>query len=700
MKLALAACAFAVQLFAQDILIDELRRHPQPPFSAIQLVSYQAHIEIEGLWAETRLDLRFHNPNSQRLEGTFVLPIPRHAQVDRVTLDINGKATPAELLQADKARDIYESIVRRMKDPALVEYVDSDLIRARVFPFEPRSERRLSVTYRTLLESDYGMRRYTLPIKRSSTAPATIEGRVLRSGIDHLTSPTHPLKLTQASDHWAFSTGSDRPHEFELLAQTTSDQMRISAQFHQENADSGWVMLRISPPSAIETVSKNPKDIVFVVDSSGSMAGDKLKQVQAALVFCLQALNPDDRFQIVRFATEAESLATEWVANNSANVLRATQFVKDFQAIGGTHIEEALALTAQLPRDPKRPQLVLFMTDGKPTIGARDESVLLATMKAGQRRFFTLGVGYDVNTHLLDRMSEQSKGFRTYVRPEEDLEIKLSSLYQKIQSPVMTQLKLSAKGMRLSAQVPQQLPDLFHGSEIQVLAKFMGQGKASVELTGLIMGQTERCRIEIMIPSKPVQAPYLAKIWAQRRVGYLLDEIRLHGESAEVKDEIIRLAKAWGILTPYTSFLILEDEEEQSASTDPPVRRLFEPEPSVRREWKKSYSQLSASSGEGSVNASKTTREMADGDADYDRRPPIQTQHPTHWVAGRMFVQERDHWFEQTQPPIQVERAQHIQFASAKYFELLNDNPHLAAILKLGNVVFLWQGQTVVIDGP
>ncbi len=685
-------------VLGQNIIV-EPRHIPQPQiFQPIQLTQYDANISIQGNWALTELRMLFFNANPQRLEGTFMLPIPSGAQVDKVTLDINGKPTPAELLDAQKAKTIYEDIVRRMKDPALIEYVGSDLLRARIFPFEANSSRTLTVSYRTLLESDHHFSRYILPIRHN--IDVNIQGSLeMTSEIASIESATHTLTTkVESPTRTSFSTRSGEG-DFELIYRSQSVATELSAQFHTQDEKSGWVMLRITPPSEMATAQLQAKDVAFVVDSSGSMAGEKLEQAKKALNFCLNSLKKHDRYQIIRFSTEAEPLHDDWVSLNQETRQNGLAFVDGFEAIGGTNIEEALKHVQGLSESSERVQMIFFITDGKPTIGSRDEAHLLSLIQGNKRRFFTLGVGFDVNTHLLDGMSEVSRGARTYVRPEEDIEVKLSHLYRKVQSPAMTELKLETHGLRLTAITPPDLPDLFHGSEIDVLARYTGQGNATIKLVGKLQGKTVSKTVKCDIPKQTTKANYIPKIWAQRRCGWLLDQIRLNGESDEVIQEITQISKAWGVITPYTSYLILEDDAEAVASGRRDAMPNA-PAPQRLREMEENYRELKATSGRGSVQASEAAQVLADSRSEMTHKDVgmLGMSTPTRWIAGRMMTEINGVWTQVSGDSIDLKTARKLTFASEAYFKLLAEHPELRSLLALGKVCFWLKDRAYLVE--
>jgi Ca-activated chloride channel homolog len=207
----------------------------------------------------------------------------------------------------------------------------------------------------------------------------------------------------------------------------------------------------------------------------------------------------------------------------------------------------------------------VFFTDGRPTIGETVAEKIVQNVgkrNTASTRIFTFGVGDDVNAAMLDQISDQTRAISTYVRESEDIEAKVSSLYGKISNPVLANLKLTVgDGVQISEVYPPQLPDLFHGSQLTVLGRYTGKGHAAVKLTGSVGSETKDFVYELNFAEKTeTEKPFVEDLWARRKVGYMLDQIRVNGEKKELVDEVVNLAKRYGITTPYTSYLVVPDQ--------------------------------------------------------------------------------------------------------------------------------------------
>lgn len=569
------------------------RPRPMPPrvypFAPLRVEYHQVTVTIKDQVAITEVDQVFVNPNNARLEGEYIFPLPKGAEIDKFSMDINGKQQEAELLDADKARQIYTDIVRSMKDPALMEYADRGMFKVRIFPIEPNGKKQIKLKYTQVLKSDSGLVGYTYPLSTEKFSSAPIESVGIKCIIDTqhpiktVYSPSHKVEVNRKGEKQAvvgWEVKNAKPDtDFQIFYSTQAPNkgdigVNLLA-YHDgdpKNVDGGHFMLFISPGNiADKQIAK--KDIVFVLDTSGSMAGEKLDQAKKALKFCIANLNDGDRFEVIRFATEAEPLFDGLRDVSKETRAKAGEWVEALKPLGGTAIEEALnkaVKTAKAGEQKGRPTMVIFLTDGRPTIGTTDETQLVDSVKKeiGDKsiRVFSFGIGTDINTHLLDRITEHTKAASQYVLPSEDIEVKVSSFFTKINYPVLSSVELKVKGdVKVSKMYPAPLPDVFRGDQLIVMGRYTGKAEgattdAAIQLEGIINGKKETFTYEVTFPNKATDNTFVPRLWATRRVGFLLDQIRLSTVDPEVKDEITRLAKQYGIVTPYTSYLILEDE--------------------------------------------------------------------------------------------------------------------------------------------
>ncbi len=622
----------------QQVHIVPAPGHDHP--NAIYLASASLSVEIRGGVAHSTLTQVFANPNSWQAEGIYLFPLPEGAAVTDFRLTMDGIPVRGEVLDREEARNIYLDIVRRIRDPALLEWINNRVFQARIFPFEPGGERTLTLSYAQILpkEGDFRVFRY-LTGQGTMTAPPDMialrepgivptldrqtgqvrrtqpgqEGQQRRRStsfvvegtirddrpIRSIYSPTHALSvehLEEGSRAEFSAEGRLQSREGFTLYYGTGEQQEIGMGMltHRPPGEDGYFLLTITPGS-VSRREGLPRDVIFVLDTSGSMRGDrKLEQAIEALDFGLSTLGGRDRFALVTYNSSIRAWRDELMSADRRTVTEAREYIRQLAAEGGTNIEGALTASLDFASesveengDGSHLTYVVFLTDGLPTVGETEPDALLEQASEGlprSVRLFTWGVGYDVNSFLLDRLATEHGGHSAYVEPMEDLEVKISAFFSRISTPVLADLAIEVVGAETWDLVPARLPDLFEGAEITVMGRYRGSGRAEVRLTGRADGREQRIRHQVTLPRRESETAFLAPMWAQRKVGFLLEQIRLHGESDELKDEVVHLGETYGIVTPFTAYLVIEehmydlDEMERMAVAAPSTeaRRMIQ----------------------------------------------------------------------------------------------------------------------------
>ena len=438
-----------------------------------------------------------------------------------------------------------------------------------------------------------------------------------QSPIKNIYSPSHELAVRKTDEHSASASyegsndASDR--DLSLYFSTNNEDVGMSLLTYKSGDRDGYFVLLASPRVTIPKEKILPKQVVFVLDRTGSMAGKKIEQARKSLLFCLNSLHKEDRFDVITFSESAEILMPKMEPASEANVGRARKFVENIEASGGTNIDEALRAAMKLVKDDAGTQkMVVFLTDGLPTVGETNINTILQharelngtrhlaaeskpnvlrkitqfhaanqtqlagleEAKAGdaannaQARIFCFGLGYDVNVPFLDRLGEQERGDSDFIKPEEDVEVKVSSFFAKVASPVLSNVKLAFDGGDVYDVFPKQLPDLFKGSQLVITGRFRGDKSGSVHLVGMANDSQETFKTGAPFGSAGGENGFVPRLWAQRKIGFLIDQLRLNANTSpqgnkELIDEIVRLSREYGIITEYTSFLV--DEREQRA---------------------------------------------------------------------------------------------------------------------------------------
>ncbi|MBA4388231.1 MAG: trypsin [Verrucomicrobia bacterium] len=699
-------------------------------FAPLEVSYHRVNVEINDLVATTSIDQEFRNPNNQRLEGTYIFPLPVGAHIDKFSMDINGKMMEAELLPADKARAFYEDIVRKMKDPALMEYVGRDAFKVRIFPIEPNSKKQIKISYTQLLKSDSGLVEYLYPLnteKFSSVPLKDVSVKVTLNTKEPMKTvycPSHNVEIKRDGDRKAvvgYEEKNVRPDsDFRLMFSRTQKLMGVDLLTHRKPGEDGYFLL-LASPGFNEPQNVQPKDICFVLDTSGSMADTKLDQARKALKFCLANLNEKDNFEIIRFSTEAEPFFKQLTPATKDNLKKATDFVEGFKPIGGTAISEALTMALGLRGKEGangRPYMVVFITDGLPTIGeTREDSIIELIKKRNDAgtRVFAFGLGTDVNTHLLDRLADETRGISQYVLPKEDLELKLSAFYSKIKEPVLSNVSLdfTVPGIRVTQVYPNAMPDLFNGDMLVVFGRYSGEGASAAKITGTLNGKKREFATDVTFPAKDSDNAFVPRLWATRRVGWLLDEIRLHGEKAEIRDEVTKLARDFGIVTPYTAYLIVEDETRRNVPVAMQNFREMKDDHEVHIRSKVAMDSMKGEAREERLRSGAPAVENAQAVSDLkygwneqqSSRASGMAKAPAaagptggykvaqnytqqaRVVNGRAFYQNGKQWVDSTAQAQNNLKQQRVAFNSTEYFELMRKNPTAAPWFALGNEV-------------
>ncbi|MBI2263802.1 MAG: VWA domain-containing protein [Armatimonadetes bacterium] len=464
---------FPTPLLADGFIIP----HPPRPEIKIPPLSVKYHrvqTVIDNQVATTKVSQSFQNDYDRDLEGTYFFPLPEEAAISRFSMWSDGKLLEGKILGKDEARRIYEDIVRQLRDPAILEYVGRNLFKARVFPIPARGEKEISLEYSQMLRCEGGVCQYRYPLNTEKfsarplqevTVSVTVSSKV---PIKAVYSPTHDVKVVRKGDRTvtaSFEKSNIKPDtDFILYYTLTEKEFGANLLTHREAGEPGYFLLFIAPRSTIRKEEVLAKDVVFVLDTSGSMEEeDRLTHAKKALRFCLENLGEDDRFNVISFSSEVETFRKSLVASSEQNRLKAKQFVSDLKPGGGTNIQEAL-LTAILQLEPNhsRPRYVVFLTDGQPTVGVtRPEDIRENVKKAAKGvRLFTFGVGSDVNALLLDRLAEENRGVPEYMRPGEEMETKLASFSAKISHPALADLELDFGKVEVSQMYPKSITDL------------------------------------------------------------------------------------------------------------------------------------------------------------------------------------------------------------------------------------------------
>jgi len=714
---------------------------------------------VDGV-ATTELNQVFHNGGPRIAEGTWILPLPAGATADHFTMTMNGKQVSGEVVDARRARQIYMSIVRRQKDPGLLEYMGNGCLRARVFPIPAKSDMTVQVRYRQVLPQTAGLHEWSFPLRAAHVQyrpPQKISMDVRiksKVAIKNVYSPTGNVDILRKGEHEArvsleLSGGKMPERDLAVFYGLSKQEFGINLMTWRKKGEPGYFMLMLSPKREWKEDAGMAKVIHFVLDTSGSMQGKKIEQARGALKFFLNSLKPQDYFNVIPFSTEARPFFEGPVAAGKGNIDKALGMVKDIEARGGTNIEDGLvrALSSQLPKVDGKTlvPLTVFLTDGLPTVGTTDMKSLLSTVRKhndGRYRVFVFGVGNDVNTRLLDKIAQDSRGDRDYVREHESIEVKTGALFAKVSHPVMTDVNLSCDGIEGFDMFPRRTPDLFKGSRLLIVGRYKGSGAHAVRLKGKVNGEKREFIFDASFPEASQDNDFIPALWAQRKVAMLVDAIRLNGAKPELVNEVRRLGKEFGIVTPYTSHLIMEEGLNVATARVPDFHRrrrqggrggrevrfgqgddsrrvleelkrvgavkadageeeLDEADDKANKQAERARSKLAATpsapvTGGGAVQDSLQLRTLARGDRAGKRSGALGIL--SRRIKDRNFHLVEGVWIDSRFKPAMRGKARKIVAFSDDYFTLVKTHPELAPFLAFSTrIVIVHKGEAIEI---
>ncbi len=528
---------------------------PQPLPNALPVKSIQLDTKINGQVATTHVEQIFRNDTPYTLEGTYFFPIPETASITEFAIWENGKKLVGEVRSREEARRIYDEIVRRQRDPGLLEYAGKNLFQASIFPIPPNSDKKLELTYTEVLKAESGTVAYRYPLgtgrnvwsrpvpmpmgsaDRSVRSPqqfGTVSGSVEivgREALRNIYSPTHTIDVKRKGETGAkvsFETkGNDT--DFQLFYGLSNGDFGMSLVTYREPGKDGYFLLMLSPKDNLSDRELVNKDIVFVLDTSGSMAEEgKMEKARKALLFGIRTLRDGDRFNVINFAGEEHLMESGLITADAAGKKRGEEFVAKLQPTGGTNINDSLVASMKQFDKSDRPKMLVFMTDGLPTVGETNVDRIIKnaqSTKVEGLRLFTFGVGYDVNTRLLDKLAAENGGDADYIEPKEDLEIKVSNFFAKVNSPVLTDLEFDFGSVQTDLMYPRQLKDIFKGAQVTIIGRYKNDNDLR-NVTLRLRGKTGReSRTfnypDLDFPMRNESNEFLPRLWATRRVGWL-----------------------------------------------------------------------------------------------------------------------------------------------------------------------------------
>ncbi|MHC4956497.1 MAG: VIT domain-containing protein [Planctomycetota bacterium] len=486
--------ALATPALANGIVVPRQESHRALP--PVRLTHQHVKAQVTDRAAHVTVRQTFLNSTGRVLEGTYLFPLPRGASVSEFAMTMGGKMVRGEVLDADKARAIYESIVRKRKDPGLLEYCGRNVYRARVFPIPANGKVEIELAFDQVLPEEGGAIEFQYPLATERLNRAPIEQLLVDieyTGdlpLKSVYSPSHRVDVARKNNRAArvtYERGRLRPsRNLQVYFGRAKEELGISVLSHKPTGEPGTFLAAIGFDAGVKPTKLLARDVIYVLDTSGSMGGDKMTQAKAALTEAVKMLRGQDRFGIIAFSTETKAFKRQLVSATTENKQGAARWIRAREAKGGTAIRDALVdATKQLAKKGNLP-IVVLLTDGRPTIGPADAKTILRDLKSaneGNARVFTFGIGNDLDVTLLDRIAEATHGKRDYIAPHEEIGNVTRRFFTKIDQPVVTDVEIDASE-GLTGIYPRRLGELFAADQIVVLGRYGKSGSATITLRG------------------------------------------------------------------------------------------------------------------------------------------------------------------------------------------------------------------------
>lgn len=660
------------------------------------------HAELDGHVVRYEVAETYVNRSGLVGEADYVLPLPKGAAFEDLALSINGEMVTGETMDSERARAVYEEIVRKLRDPALVEWMGLGLLRTRIFPILPGEEKHVVVRFRAIAEREGDALRVEWMGANRAVDPGDDVSFSLTypddGSLGEAYSPTHALRKSVENGRRVARATTARGPLTMLVPVRNRGGTAASLLAHAPSGEDGYALITISPPA--RTARATPRDVVFVVDVSGSMSGRKIEQARAAGRQLLEGLAPADRFRLIDFSSDVRSFREGWTPATAENLRAAVAYLGGLHANGGTNIQGALEEALQGNTPDGRLPLVLFLTDGAPTVGETrtDAIARRAAELRRDRRLFTFGIGADANAALIEQLALEGRGTATFVRPDESVERAVGIVAERLTRPVATDVRLHADGVRFYGTQPEGAIDLFAGQDLMVLARYSGaRENAMLTVVGRSPDGPVRWTSRVSLPARSGENAFVARLWAVQRVGYLSAERHRGGDNTEIDAELRLLGERFGIPTELTSYLVKEPGTQVVGGNDPGSRPALVPS---RAAMPNSTSQGVASGSADRFEAAKVASERRElkNLADLDKSLRLDGKDALR-MAGSLTFELRDSVWTDTRAA-DGQRVVRVRAYSAAYFALLERIPDLGPLFAIGERVRV-NGRRVTIEvGP
>jgi len=554
--------------------------------------------EISGFVARVTVQQFFANPAERRIEAVYQFPLPANAAVHASTIRIGDRLVVAEIKERTAARKKYEKAKAAGKRASLLEQERPNIFTQSVANIGPGEEIVVAIQYVQELAYDDELYSFSFPMTighrfipgkpTDRSGPGSSENSVivpdasrvtppilppqLRSGrnielevrvdagfpIIDISSSSHEVVLSwEASEQVSVSLdSSDRiPNKDFVLSYRIAGKGIETALLTHRTGDEGTFLLMVQPPAEMSGAEAVPKEMVFVLDCSGSMSGNPMASSKRLMKRFIAGMNPDDSFQVIRFSSSASSLSPTPLENTEANRARGLAYVDSLSGGGGTMMIEGIKAALDFEPDPERQRMVFFLTDGY--IGNETQILAAIRERVGDTRLYALGVGSAPNRYLINEMANEGHGFSQYVGLDDDPAPAVDRFFRRLNLPVLTAIETDWGGLEVIDPLPASVPDLFDNQPVFLVGRYRTPGSATVTLRGRRGHGFAEIPVEVELPEHERSNPAIEQLWARRKIAELMRR-QVRQEIPEVRKEVLALALEYHLMSKYTSFVAVE----------------------------------------------------------------------------------------------------------------------------------------------
>jgi Ca-activated chloride channel family protein len=564
------------------------------------------HTDVEG-WivgdvAHVRVTQRFGNPYEEPIEAVYVFPLPENSAVNDMVMQIGTRTIRGVIKEREEAREIYEEAKRAGKTASLLEQERPNIFTQSVANIMPGDAIEITIWYVQDLQYDRGRYEFAFPMVvgpryiPGAPLPGADSGGGWASDTDQVPDASritpqvlrpeertgHDISLALHLDAGvpAYDVGS-KSHEavvesyegqplnislsprdtlpnkdFSLSWRVAGEKPEVGVLAHRDER-SGYFTLILQPKANFDPAEITPKEMVFCLDTSGSMSGVPIEKSKEVVKLCLAEMGRDDTFQVIRFSGDSATFAPEPVRATRANIAEALEFIEQMQGGGGTEMLKGIEESLAFPADPRRVRIVAFLTDGY--VGNESEILARIEEKLGTARIFSFGIGSSVNRYLLVKMAQMGRGVAQFVRQDEDPDEAVRRFVDRTCRPYLTDIEIDWGGLDVWDVYPPYVPDLFADQPVVLHGRYEAAGSGTVTIRGTVAGEAWETSLPVTFPAEEEENEALAVLWARASIEDMTDQMHA-GEVEELKEAIIELAIAYRLMSPYTSFVAVEEK--------------------------------------------------------------------------------------------------------------------------------------------